>query len=92
MHTPDLNATLEALPEIPEFRFKKRVLQVMKLALSQRKKALTFLSTVGVVAGLDHPEAVLETEDGPSLCSEHPGDGGYAVGWVFPQFPSSFSA
>lgn len=55
----------------------------MRLALNKRKKALGFLSTVGVVAGLDHPEAVLESEDGPSLCSEHPGDGGYAVGSVF---------
>ncbi|BDA45159.1 Carboxylic acid reductase [Coccomyxa sp. Obi] len=55
--------------------------EVMRLALNQRKKALGFLSTVGVVAGLDHPEAVLESEDGPSLCSEHPGDGGYAVGY-----------
>lgn len=52
----------------------------MKLALTHRKKALSFLSTVGVVAGLDHPQAVLESEDGVSLCSEHPGDGGYAVG------------
>ena len=54
--------------------------QVMRLALTQRKKAFSFLSTVGVVAGLDHPHAVLEAEDGPSLCAEHPGDGGYAVG------------
>ena len=52
----------------------------MKLALTERKKALSFLSTVGVVAGLDHPQAVLESEDGPSLCEEHPGDEGYAVG------------
>ncbi len=58
------------------------MVQVMRLALNKRKKALGFLSTVGVVAGLDHPEAVLESEDGPSLCSEHPGDGGYAVGCV----------
>ncbi len=52
----------------------------MRLALTQRKKAFSFLSTVGVIAGLDHPQAVMETEDGPSLCAEHPGDGGYAVG------------
>ena len=39
--------------------------------------------SVGVIAGVPHPDPVLETEDGPSLCTEHPGGGGdqgYAVG------------
>ena len=54
--------------------------QVMRLALARRKKALAYVSTVGVVGGLDHPGPVLESEDGPSLCAEHPGDNGYAMG------------
>lgn len=58
--------------------------QVMRLALTERKKALAYVSTVGVVGGLDHPQPVLESEDGPSLCSEHPGDDGYAMGCRLP--------
>ncbi len=55
-------------------------LQVMRLALTQRKKALGFVSSVGIMAGISHPEPVLESEDARSLCSEHAGDGSYAMG------------
>lgn len=54
--------------------------QVMRMALAKRRKALTFISSVGVVGGLDHPQPVTEAEDGPTLCDVHPGDGGYAIG------------
>ena len=55
-------------------------LQVIRLALTQRKKALGFVSSVGIMAGISHPEPVMESEDALSLCSEHAGDGGYAMG------------
>lgn len=54
--------------------------QVMRLAVAKRKKEVTFISSVGVVGGLDHPQPVMESEDGPALCDVHPGDGGYAIG------------
>lgn len=57
---------------------------VIRLALTLRAKAVAFISSVGVIAGVPHPDPVLETEDGPSLCTEHPGGGGdqgYAVGF-----------
>ena len=53
---------------------------MIRLALTQRRKALGFVSSVGVMAGLPHPEPVLESEDALSLCSEHAGDGSYAMG------------
>jgi fatty acid CoA ligase FadD9 len=56
--------------------------EVMRLALTQRKKALAFVSSVGVLAGIDHPEPVLESEEGLKLATEHLGDGGYAMGCV----------
>ena len=55
-------------------------LQVMKFAIATRVKAMAFLSSVAVVGGLDHPQDVMEDEVGTRLCTEHPGDGGYAVG------------
>jgi thioester reductase-like protein len=54
--------------------------QVIRLALTMRKKALGFISSVGIMAGISHPEPVLESEDALSLCSEHAGDGAYAMG------------
>jgi fatty acid CoA ligase FadD9 len=56
--------------------------EVMRMALSQRRKALTFISSVGVVAGIDHPQPVLESEVGPVLATEHYGEGSYAMGCV----------
>lgn len=50
------------------------------MALTQRKKALGFVSSVGIMAGIPHPGPVLESEDALSLCAEHAGDGGYAMG------------
>ena len=55
-------------------------LQVMKFAIATRVKAMAFLSSVAIVGGLDHPQDVMEDEVGTQLCTEHPGDGGYAVG------------
>ena len=68
-HTADSPINAEGLP-----------LQVMKFAIATRVKAMAFLSSVAVVGGLDHPQDVMESEVGTQLCTEHPGDGGYAVG------------
>ena len=54
--------------------------EVMKLAIATRIKALTFISSVGVAGGLEHPGAVTEEEVGTKLCTEHAGDNGYALG------------
>jgi len=54
--------------------------QVIRMALTKRKKALGFVSSVGIVAGISHPEPILESEDALSLASEHAGDGIYAMG------------
>ena len=59
----------------------------MRLAVAKRTKEVTFISSVGVVGGLDHPQPVLESEDGPALCDVHPGDGGYALGCALYFFP-----
>lgn len=55
-------------------------MEVVRVATARRIKAMTFISSVGVVGGLNHPHPVLESEDGPALCDVHPGDGGYAIG------------
>jgi len=54
--------------------------EVMKLAVATRVKAITFISSVGVVGGMDHPSPVTEEEVGTKLATELPGDGGYALG------------
>jgi fatty acid CoA ligase FadD9 len=54
---------------------------VMKLAVAYRRKSLAFISSVGVVSGLDHPQPIKETEIGSLLATEHPGDGAYAMGY-----------
>jgi nucleoside-diphosphate-sugar epimerase len=66
--------------------------EVMKLAVATRIKALTFISSVGVAGGLDHPAPMSEEEVGTKLCTEHPGDGGYALGCAAaaPGAPCSF--
>ena len=56
--------------------------QVMKFCARYRRKALTFISSVGVLMGLDHPQPATEEEVGTRLCTEHPGSEGYAMGWV----------
>ena len=58
--------------------------EVMKLAITRRVKALTFISSVGVAGGLDHPAPVSEEEVGTKLATELPGDGGYALGCALP--------
>jgi fatty acid CoA ligase FadD9 len=55
-------------------------MEVMKLAVDTRVKALSFLSSISVAFGLDHPRPVNEAEVGTSLATELPGDGGYALG------------
>ena len=53
----------------------------MKFAVRYRRKALTFISSVGVLIGMDNPpQPALESEVGTKLCTEHPGGEGYAVG------------
>ena len=54
--------------------------EVMKLAVATRIKALTFISSVGVAGGLKHEGPVTEEEVGTNLATELPGDGGYALG------------
>ncbi len=54
--------------------------EVMRLAITARVKALTFISSVGVVGGIVHPAPVSEEEVGTKLAMELPGDGGYALG------------
>ena len=55
--------------------------EVMKFALQHRRKALAFLSSVGVAFGVPHDGPIQESQDGASLCTEHPGGPeGYAVG------------
>ena len=65
-------------------------LEIMKLALQQQRKAITFISSVGVGAGIPHNGAVHESEDGTRLSPEHPGGPeGYAVGCAQPCSPRS---
>ena len=54
--------------------------EVIRLALTLRIKAVVFISSVAVIAGVAHPGPVVEAEDATALCAEHPGEGGYAVG------------
>ena len=54
---------------------------VMKLALQHRRKVVSFVSSVGVAAGVPHAGPIYESEDGMRLCTEHPGGPeGYATG------------
>lgn len=53
--------------------------ELIRLCLRRRKKALTFVSTVGVPAGADH--TVTETETGSMLWQQRPIDQGYASGY-----------
>jgi fatty acid CoA ligase FadD9 len=55
--------------------------EVIRFALERRTKSLSYVSTVGVPFGADHPGPMLEDEDPRSLCRERPIDSGYAVGY-----------
>ena len=55
-------------------------LQMMKLAVSYRRKALTFVSSVGVAGPLGIKETVQEDTLGTDLATEFPASGGYAYG------------
>ena len=54
--------------------------QVMKLAVRYKRKALTFISSVGVAGPLGITENVKETTLGTNIATEFPGSGGYAFG------------
>ena len=56
------------------------LLQVMKFAVRYKRKALTFMSSVGVAAPLGRTEVVSETELGALLSEKYPASGGYAFG------------
>ena len=53
---------------------------MMKLAVSYRRKALTFVSSVGVAGPLGIKETVHENTLGTELATEFPASGGYAYG------------
>jgi fatty acid CoA ligase FadD9 len=55
--------------------------EVMRLALLRRRKAVAFVSTVGVAGGLDRSDPIREDEDGEALWDRRPIDHGYAVGY-----------
>ena len=52
----------------------------MKLAVRNKRKALTFISSVGVGMPLGISETIPETTLGTNLAQEFPGSGGYAFG------------
>ena len=54
---------------------------MMKLAVSYRRKALTFVSSVGVAGPLGIKETVQEDTLGTDLATEFPASGGYAYGY-----------
>jgi fatty acid CoA ligase FadD9 len=56
--------------------------ELMRLAIRRRIKALGFVSTVGVAGGLGRGEPIREDEDARSLWQERPIDSGYAVGYA----------
>ena len=58
--------------------------QVMKLAIQHRRKALTFVSSVGVASPLGITDTILEDTLGTDLATEFPGSGGYAYGYGAP--------
>ena len=60
--------------------FQKICLQVMKLAVQQRRKALAFVSSVGVASPLGITDAIQEDTLGTDLATEFPASGGYAYG------------
>ena len=59
-------------------------LQVMKLTVQHRRKALTFVSSVGVASPLGITDTIQEDTLGADLATEFPASGGYAYGYRFP--------
>ncbi len=55
-------------------------LQVMKMAVRYKRKALTFISSVGVALPLGKPGPIMEDTLGTNIAEEFPGSGGYAFG------------
>ncbi|AUX39065.1 oxidoreductase [Sorangium cellulosum] len=56
--------------------------EIIRLALRRRRKAVGYVSTVGVAGGRDPRDPVREDEDAQSLWKERPTDSGYAVGYA----------
>ncbi len=55
--------------------------EVIRLALRRRRARVSFVSTVGVAAGLDRITPIREDEDAAALWQRRPIDSGYAVGY-----------
>ncbi len=55
--------------------------EMMRLALLHHRKAIAFVSSVGVAGGLDRKDPIREDEDGEALWARRPIDHGYAVGY-----------
>ena len=55
-------------------------LQVMKLTIQHRRKALIFISSVGIASPLGIKETINEDTLGTDLAAEFPASGGYAYG------------
>jgi fatty acid CoA ligase FadD9 len=62
--------------------------EMLRLALSKRVKALAYVSTVGVVGGLDRPSSIREDEDIRALLPERPMGAGYAAGYSLSKWAS----
>jgi fatty acid CoA ligase FadD9 len=56
--------------------------ELMRLSLRRRIKAMSYVSTVGVAGGLGRREPIREDEDARALGRERPIDSGYAVGYA----------
>lgn len=55
--------------------------EVIRLALAGRAKSVAYVSTIGVLGGLQRSEPVREDEDIRTLFIERPTEGGYAAGY-----------
>ena len=64
----------------------KSCAQVMKLAVSCRRKAITFLSSIAVAAGLERGEPIQDTEVGTLLRTAFPVAGSIATGCALYQY------
>jgi fatty acid CoA ligase FadD9 len=62
--------------------------EIIRLALTVRRKAIAYVSTVGIAGGLDRADPVREDEDARSLFAERPCDSGYAVGYATSKWAS----
>ncbi len=56
--------------------------EAMRLALAGRAKSIAYVSTIGVLAGLERSTPVQEDEDLRALVAERPTEGRYAAGYT----------